>query len=98
MAILDLLGLYRVSRQASDLEHAGRALGAFSSLLLQFPAALPLSLIGVEQYLDANPDRSAAGAVAQLPPDAQQERVVQAAASLAVNRRARSRRAANSTC
>jgi len=55
IAILDLLELHRATGKSVYLEHAGKALEAFSTLLAQVPVALPLVLVGLEQYLDAKP-------------------------------------------
>jgi uncharacterized protein YyaL (SSP411 family) len=82
LAILDLLGLYRATRQTSDLEHAGKALGAFGTSLAQIPAAMPLALIGVQEYLDANPAPKALESLATRTPAQATEQVVTAAASL----------------
>ena len=44
MAILDLLALYRVTRQTSYLDRAGKALASAGTAIAQIPAALPLTL------------------------------------------------------
>jgi uncharacterized protein YyaL (SSP411 family) len=81
-AILDLLGLYHATRRTSDLEHAGKALGAFSSSLAQIPAAMPLGLIGIQEYLDATPEPGAVGSSATRAPARAPEAVVTATARL----------------
>ena len=52
MAILDLLELYRITHQTTYLDRAGKTLSAFSTAIAQIPAALPLALVGLGQYLD----------------------------------------------
>ena len=42
------------------LDLAGKALDAFSAPLAQTPGAMPLMLVGLEEYLDARPPRRAA--------------------------------------
>jgi uncharacterized protein YyaL (SSP411 family) len=54
LAILDLLALTRITGERSYRDDAARALRAFSSMLSRAPAALPVTLIGLEQYLDIN--------------------------------------------
>jgi uncharacterized protein YyaL (SSP411 family) len=83
VAILDLLGLYRSARAASDLEHAGKALVALGTSLAQIPAAMPLALISLQEYLDANPERSATESLATTTRAPAPEKVVAAAAVLA---------------
>jgi len=55
IAILNLLELHRATGKPAYLEHAGKALDAFSTSLSRLPAAMPLGLVGLEQYLDAKP-------------------------------------------
>jgi len=88
MAILDLMALHRVTGESSYLDHAGKAIDALSSLLSQNPAALPLTLVGLQLYLDAAPDRIipkplAPGTLAEAP-----AQVVTASARLAVEKAA----------
>ncbi len=84
MAILDLIALHQATGESSYLDHAGKAIDAVSSLLSQNPAALPLTLVGLQLYLDAAPDRSiipkplAPGTLAEAP-----AQVVTASARLA---------------
>jgi len=61
IAILNLLELDRATGKSAYRAHAGKALDAFSTSLAQLPAAMPLSLIGLEQYLDAKPGRTTTG-------------------------------------
>ncbi len=56
VAILNLIELSKRTGQSAYLDHAGSTLAAFSSSLSRIPVALPLSLVGLEQYLDARPD------------------------------------------
>jgi uncharacterized protein len=56
VAILNLIELARLTEQPAYLDHAGRALAAFSTSLTRIPAALPLTLVGLDRYLDARPD------------------------------------------
>ena len=72
MAILDLLELYRITHQTTYLDRAGKALAAFSTAIVRVPAALPLVLLGLGQYLDERPDSAtkdlmAGAAIAGLP-------------------------------
>jgi uncharacterized protein YyaL (SSP411 family) len=52
MAILDLLALHKATGESSYLEHAGKALRAFGTPLSRIPYAMPVMLVGLEQYLD----------------------------------------------
>jgi uncharacterized protein YyaL (SSP411 family) len=65
IAILDLIELHRLTGNSSYLDHAGQALGAFSTSISQLPAAMPLLLVGLEQYLDARPEATSAKALAK---------------------------------
>jgi uncharacterized protein len=72
MAILDLMALHKLTGESSYLEHAGKAIDALSAMLFQNPAALPLTLVGLQLYLDAAPDRvipktAVPGALAEAP-------------------------------
>jgi uncharacterized protein YyaL (SSP411 family) len=59
IAILNLLELHRLTGKSAYLDHAGRALDAFSTSISQLPVAMPLGLIGLEQFLDARPAATA---------------------------------------
>ena len=83
VAILNLIELSRLTGQSSYLDHAGRALAAFSASLTRIPAALPLTLVGLERYVDARPDGRIPGATASSVDAAQAERVVSGMAILA---------------
>jgi uncharacterized protein YyaL (SSP411 family) len=72
MAILDLLALARSAGNPAYREHAGKALAAFSAVLAESPAAMPLGLVGLRQYFETTPDRItpkplAAGALDEKP-------------------------------
>jgi uncharacterized protein YyaL (SSP411 family) len=56
VAVLDLLVLYRNTHRAPYLEQAGKALASTGSAIAQIPAALPLTLVGLGQYLDERPE------------------------------------------
>ena len=47
VAILDLIEIYRITRQTSYLDRAGKALAAFGTAIVRVPAALPLMLVGL---------------------------------------------------
>jgi uncharacterized protein YyaL (SSP411 family) len=79
VAILDLLALHRLTGESSYREHAGKALGAFSAALSEFPVTMPLVLVGLEEYLG---ESSAKPAVADAAPPAAQK-VVSASARVA---------------
>ena len=55
LAILDLIELYRLTRVTSYLDRAGKALAAFGPVTSKVPAALPMILLGLGQYLDERP-------------------------------------------
>jgi len=59
VAIRNLVALAAATGEPSYLDHAGKALDAFSSAMEQNPAALPLMLVALEEYLDARPDAGA---------------------------------------
>jgi uncharacterized protein YyaL (SSP411 family) len=59
MAILDLMALYAATGETSYRDHAGKALDAFSASLTQTPAAMPMIVVGLGQYLDSRPDTRA---------------------------------------
>jgi hypothetical protein len=59
MAILDLLELYRITHETAYLDRAGKSLAAFATAISRVPAALPLVLLGLGQYLDERPETSA---------------------------------------
>ena len=57
MAILDLIALHRSPRNTSYLDHAGKALATYQhARSRRYPAALPLMLLGLSQYLDERPE------------------------------------------
>ncbi len=84
IAILDLLELHQATGKPDYLQHAGKALEAFSPSLAQVPAALPLALVGLEQYLDAQPAPSSPKLLAAAAPAEQtRKEVVAGSARLA---------------
>jgi uncharacterized protein YyaL (SSP411 family) len=61
VAIRNLVALAAATGEPSYLDHAGKALDAFSPAMAQNPAALPLMLVALEEYLDARPAVGADG-------------------------------------
>ncbi len=57
IAILDLMALYRLTGEESYRKHARSTLDAFSSSISQVPAAVPMTLLGLHQYLRSVSDR-----------------------------------------
>ncbi len=57
MAILDLLALHRATGESSYRDHAARALRAFATPMARLPYAMPMMLVGLEQYLDQEAKR-----------------------------------------
>jgi uncharacterized protein YyaL (SSP411 family) len=53
MAVLNLMALHRASGEKRYLELAGKTLEASSTPLAQNPAAMPVMLVGLQEYLDA---------------------------------------------
>ncbi len=53
VAIRVLVGLSRATGDARYLDHAGKALDAFSASLARNPAGSPLMLVALDEYLDA---------------------------------------------
>jgi uncharacterized protein YyaL (SSP411 family) len=85
MAVLDLMALHRLTGERRYLDLAGKTLEAFGASLPQNPSAMPLMLVGLQEYLDGKPrsDRITPrplgeGALAPVP-----ARVVAATARLA---------------
>ena len=86
MAVRVLMELYRATSEPRYLELAGRTLEAFSTPMAQNPAAMPIMLVGLLEYLDASsrrivPRPLVAGGLAPPPP-----RVVTATARLTDDR------------
>ncbi len=52
VAILDLLALQQATGESSYLDHAGKALRAFTTPMARLPYAMPVMLVGLERYLD----------------------------------------------
>jgi len=83
VAILNLIELSRLTKQSSYLDHAGSSLAAFNDSLTRIPAALPLTLVGLERYFDARPDGSVPRAIASSANAPVSEPVVSGTANLA---------------
>jgi uncharacterized protein len=83
MAIVDLMELHKFTGESSYLDHAGKAIDALSTLLFKTPAALPLTLVGLQLYLDAAPDRGMPKPVVAGPVPEGPAQVVTASARLA---------------
>jgi len=56
VAVLDLLAISRATGEKSYLEPARKTLESLSTALSQNPAAMPLLLVGLQEYLDARAD------------------------------------------
>ncbi len=65
VAVLDLLTISRATGEKSYLEPARRTLESYATAISQDPAAMPLLLVGLEEYLDVRPDAALAGAGGQ---------------------------------
>jgi uncharacterized protein YyaL (SSP411 family) len=83
IAVLNLLALHRATGESSYRDHAGKALGAFSSTMAQRPFAMPIMLIALEQYLDQSPDAGSPGPRVAAEPDHSPHQVVTASVRLA---------------
>jgi uncharacterized protein YyaL (SSP411 family) len=82
MAVLDLLALHRITREQRYLEEAKKTLESFGTAMAQNPAAMPVMLVGLLDYLDARPGQITPkplgeGALAPVP-----SRIVTASARL----------------
>ena len=78
MAILDLIEIYRITRQTAYLDRAGKALTGFGTAIVRVPAALPMMLVGLGQYLDERPEAASKELVDGASPDQAAERIVKA--------------------
>jgi uncharacterized protein YyaL (SSP411 family) len=89
VAVLDLLALHRATGEPRYLDHAGKTLEAFGGPLAQNPAAMPLMLVGLQEYLDARPrpDRIVPRALGEGALAAVPARVLSASARLNGNAR-----------
>ena len=74
VAIRNLIALAAATGDAHYLDHAGKALDAFSASMAQNPFVFPLMLTGLEEYLDARPAPQAAPVAAA--PEAPAQTVV----------------------
>jgi uncharacterized protein YyaL (SSP411 family) len=79
VAVRNLVALASACGEPKYRESAGRALEAFSSAMAQNPVALPLMLVGLEEYLDGQPADKADAGLARVTA----KNVVTAKASLA---------------
>ncbi len=57
MAALDLMALYRAGQEGRYLDETRKTLEAFGTSLAQNPAAMPIMLLALQEYLDARPER-----------------------------------------
>jgi uncharacterized protein len=78
MAVLDLIEIYRITRQKPYLDRAGKALSAFGTAIVRVPAALPMMLVGLGQYLDERPASASKDLTAGAGADESPERIVTA--------------------
>ena len=69
MAILDLMALYRATGEASYRDHAGQGSGCLQHVAGAARRAMPMMVVGLEQYLDQRPecDRTRAAPIARRP-------------------------------
>jgi hypothetical protein len=65
VAVLDLLTIYRATGEKSYLEPARKTLESLATTLAQNPAAMPLLLVGLLEYLDACPDGLLSGSTGE---------------------------------
>ena len=97
VAILDLMDLYRATGIESYRDHAGKALEAFSNSLAQVPAAMPVVVLGLDQYLDSRPATIAAKPPALIRPTIWRRSSSRPPRASPTHRRPRSRPDASST-
>jgi uncharacterized protein YyaL (SSP411 family) len=83
LAILDLMAIYRATSDESYRDHAGKALGAFSTSLTRVPSAMPMVVLGLNQYLDSGPGKVAVKPLAPGTLDDLGDQTVRASARLA---------------
>jgi DsbC/DsbD-like thiol-disulfide interchange protein len=65
VAVLNLIALHLAIGEHRYLDLAGKTLDAFSTSLAQNPAAMPVMLVGLQEYLDA---KARAGQITTGPP------------------------------
>jgi uncharacterized protein YyaL (SSP411 family) len=70
VAIRNLVALAAATGETRYLTLAGQALDAFSATVAASPGAVPLMLVGLEEYLDARPGGAAVAAAPPAPEDA----------------------------
>jgi uncharacterized protein YyaL (SSP411 family) len=83
MAMLDLVTLSQATRVPSYRDHAGKAFAAFSPILAQSPAAMPVGLVALSVYLDTAARPNAAQRRAGATPEPAPEQVVTASMRVA---------------
>ena len=83
VAVLDLVALSLATGEKSYLEPARKTLESLSIALAQNPAAMPILLVGLQEYLDARSDKRAAGPTAETAPGAVPDGPVTASARIA---------------
>lgn len=69
VAIRNLVALAKATGEPRYLDHAKQSLEAFSATLAQTPGALPLLLVGLGEYLDAQPAGAKAASSPETPRD-----------------------------
>jgi hypothetical protein len=66
VAIRDLVALGKLTGEPRYLNAAGKALDAFSPMMSRSPGAVPLMLVGLQEYLDARPEAAREGRASGL--------------------------------
>jgi uncharacterized protein len=82
LAVLDLLAISRASGENRYLVPVRKTLESLSTALAQNPAAMPLLLVGLQEYLDDRPDRLLPGSSDETAPAAEPNHPVTASAKL----------------
>jgi uncharacterized protein YyaL (SSP411 family) len=82
VAILDLMALFRETGEEPYRDHARKALDAFSTSLAQVPAAMPITLLGLAQYLDSSSGERAVKRPVSVTPEEIPAQIVTATARL----------------
>ena len=80
VAVLDLVSISRATGEKSYLEPARKTLESLSTALSQNPAAMPLLLVGLQEYFDARPEPLIAGSSSETAPASAPNRLVTATA------------------
>jgi uncharacterized protein YyaL (SSP411 family) len=97
VAVLDLLALSRATGEKRYLEPARKTLESLGTTLSQNPAAMPILLVGLQEYLDARPDHILPGPLGDAAPDPVPNQVVTASARIADAQHPAPGRALNAT-